>query len=328
MADVPLIFARLDQTLQALVEQLQPLRYRDGGALADDRPGHVRAASAVRVWGQRLVVVQDDVNVLALQGGGTLCEAMLLPAGPGGRRVFGDGAGDKKFKMDLEACITLPDGRLAAFGSGSSPLRERLVVVKPSGEVRVREAGDLYEILHKTTAFSGSELNLEGALVIGDRVRLFQRGNGAPTAELQPVDATGDLPLESFLSWLDRSEAAPQLERIRRYDLGSVGGVRYGFTDAALIPDGRVAFLACAEDSPDALQDGTVLGSRFGVIGRDEARITDIMDETGRPAKLKLEGIEWLEDGQGGSFVVVADMDHPEEPALLGRLRVRGLFIP
>ena len=298
-----------------------------------------------------MVAIQDDVNILAIQDDGKSFQAMLLPTGHGGRRIFGEETGDKKYKMDLEACLVLPDGRLVAFGSGSTSMRERIVLANPldkvgvdkvgvdkvgvdkvgvdevgAGEVRVRDGRDLYADLRKTTAFSGSELNVEGAIIVDDRVRLFQRGNGAPTASLQPVNATGDLPLESFLDWLDRSGPAPHLENIRQYDLGAVSGVRLGFTDAALIPDGRIAFIACAEDSPDAIQDGAVAGACFGIIDNEDARITDILDESGSPAKLKLEGIEWIDDEREGDFLVVADMDSPKEPALLGRLLVRGLF--
>ena len=43
--------------------------------------------------------------------------------------MFDDVRGNKKLKLDLEACIVLPDGRLVAFGSGSSPQREKIVTV-------------------------------------------------------------------------------------------------------------------------------------------------------------------------------------------------------
>src|SRR5690606_8903131 len=146
--------------------------------------------------------------------------------------------------------------------------------------------------LHGRREFAGSELNIEGAVVVGDALRLFQRGNGAPRDGLMPVDATGDLELAGFLRWLDGGPV-PALERVRQYDLGQVGGVRFGFTDATVLPDGRVAFIAGAEDSPDTYHDGIVVGCRFGVIDGDEVRIGEIVDADGRPSRLKLEGIDW-----------------------------------
>lgn len=324
MADVPVIKVRIDPSLTARLSGPVPLRYADGPSRDPGLPGHVRAASAVRRWGRRLVVVQDDVNMLALGTDGGEFEALLLPAGQGGGRCFGHDPDGKRRKMDLEAGVILPDGRLLAFGSGSLPTRERLVLVQPSGRVDLVEAGDLYRLLRETKDFSGSELNVEGALVVGDALRLFQRGNGAPGGGLRPVDATGDLPLRAFLEWLDGGDSPLGLERVRQYDLGTVGGVRYGFTDAALLPDGRTAFIACAEDSPDTVQDGAVMGARFGLIEGDDVRVTDIVDEAGRPVDLKFEGIEHG-GGPSGSFLLVADMDDPDKPAVMGRLEVTGL---
>lgn len=315
--------ARVDARIEAVLGDISPLHYADAGSVADDRPAHVRAASAVRQWGARLVIVQDDVNVLALHAAGTGTGALLLPAGAGGRRVFGDDLGNKHAKMDLEACVTLPDGRLVALGSGSTAARERLVVVDATGDVRTVDGSDCYARLRAEAAFAGSELNIEGALVVGDVLRLFQRGNGAPSATRAPVNATGDLPMEAFLRWLDHGGPAAALIRVRRYDLGRIGAARLGFTDATRMADGRVAFLACAEDSPDAVRDGAVLGCRFGLIDGDDVRMADITDAAGHPCGLKLEGIE-RRAGAPAVFDVVADMDRLTEPALLGQLQVSG----
>jgi hypothetical protein len=49
------------------LERLAALVYADGGSLAEDRDGHVRSASALRRFGDRLLIVQDDVRALALR---------------------------------------------------------------------------------------------------------------------------------------------------------------------------------------------------------------------------------------------------------------------
>lgn len=81
----------------------------------------MRAASAVCRSGGRLVIIQDDTNVLTYRHDDGHTEAVLLPAGEGGRRTFDGWQGNKHAKMDLEACAALPDGRLVALGSGSTP---------------------------------------------------------------------------------------------------------------------------------------------------------------------------------------------------------------
>lgn len=308
--------------MEAVLHDLRPLVYAAGGSLEHDVPGHVRAASAVRRSRARLVIVQDDVNVLALHDTGTTTEALLLPAGRGGVRVFDDLRGNKKAKMDLEACAVLPDGRLVAFGSGSTRSRDRLVVLDGT-QVHVVDAPALYEMLRAEPGFSGSELNVEGAVIVGDRLRLLQRGNGAPRGGQDPVNATGDLPLDEFLRWLAGSASLPRLDRIVHYDLGHIGTVAYTFTDAATVADGRVAFVACAEASPDTMRDGEVLGCRFGILDGGEAHLAEVRHEDGRLAVLKLEGID-ARPGATSTFDVVADMDRPQEPALLGRLEVVG----
>jgi hypothetical protein len=45
---------------------------------------------------------------------------VLLPPHASGRRVFDDTLGNKLEKLDLEACVMLPDARFVAFGSGST----------------------------------------------------------------------------------------------------------------------------------------------------------------------------------------------------------------
>jgi len=305
--------------------EARPLLFGAGDG-ARDLPGHVRAGSALRLWGQRLVVVQDDVHALALldEVSGVVT-ALALPPGADGRRTFGDAIGNKGLKMDLEACLVLPDGRLVAFGSGSTPRREQLVVVDRDLGVRVVAGSDLYAGLRARADFSGSELNLEGAVVSGRSVLLFQRGNGARVAGLEPVNATGELELGAFLAWLDGGPT-PHLVNVRQVDLGAVAGVRFGFTDATALPDGRVAFLAGAEDSPDTFRDGEVVGCRFGLIDGEAIHVADITDVQGLPTRLKLEGLEWRARRDDGSweFAVVADMDRPDLPAVLATLRVTG----
>lgn len=320
--------ARVDPSMSAVLEELVPLLFSGGEDLAADRPAHVRAASAVRRWQGRLVLVQDDVNVLALRDDVGRVEPQLLPWGEDRRRVFDDVRGNKAAKLDLEAGLVLPDGRFVALGSGSTSRRERVVVAWPqSGRIELRETGPMYAALRADREFSGAELNLEGATVVGERLWLFQRGNGAPTAAAEAVDATAELDLAAWVAWLDGRGPFPPPLRVTTYDLGRVEGVRLGFTDAAALPDGCVAFVAVAEASPDAVRDGEVLGCRFGVIADDDVRVCDVTDAQGEPSRLKLEGLE--PDRAGGSpgeppctFWVAVDMDRPEHPAMLGGLRV------
>jgi hypothetical protein len=323
--EVQTLNAALSSRLTATLGVPRLLRYDQGAHPLEDLPGHVRAASSIRRHGHRLVILQDDVSALAVLDPATgSTQPILLPRGPDGMRVFDDVRGNKKFKMDLEACVVLPDDRLVAFGSGSSPRREKIVTIAAGkGAIAQQLSGsDLYAGLRVHAAARGARLNIEGAVLQGGWLRMLQRGNGK--RGLEPWNAILDLPLDGFLGWLDSRHPVPAVRRILEIHLGDVAGIPFGFTDAAVTGDGRIALLACAEDTEDALSDGTVLGCRFGWLDAEDRAVvmTDVVEGDGQPSRLKLEGIETRIDG-GPVFDVVADMDRGDEPAQIAELTVR-----
>ena len=139
-----------------------------------DRPAHVRDGSGVALLGRRLAVVQDDANFLALvEPRSGVVDAVPLPAGPGGLRQFDDGRANKADKLDLEACVAVPDDergglRLLAFGSGSTARRERVAEARgldgAAPALTLHELPAFYAALRAVPAFAGSELNVEGVL--------------------------------------------------------------------------------------------------------------------------------------------------------------------
>ena len=248
---------------------------------------------------------------------------LLLPPGTDGRRSFDDTIGNKHLKMDLEAAVVLPDGRLLAFGSGSARARESIVVVESETGVRVRRAPGLYARLRNHCETVGTELNIEGTVIQGHRLRLFQRGNGAPVTGGRSGSLVLDIDLAQLLRWLEGRGPVPNVTDVLEVDLGAIDGVAFGFTDAAVVVDGRIAFIACAEKSVNVRGDGPVLGCRFGWLDDTGVHVTDVIESDGRATPLKLEGIE-PRSGSTRVFDVVADMDRPDHPALLVELWVSG----
>ena len=328
--------------MSARVVRRVPLLYAEGADPALDRPAHVRAGSGLARLrthaGARVAVVQDDALFLAVVDPATgLAGAVALPAGPGGARQFDTTRGTKHLKLDLEACVALPalgardgGGTLVALGSGSTPRRERALVAalapdEPNGvrDARIVDAAPLYAALREAADFAGSELNVEGAALVGDVVRLFGRGNGAARGDARAVNATCDLDARALLAFLLDGGPPPRPERVAQYALGAIGGVALGFTDAVALGDGRVAFTAAAEDSPDAVEDGAVGGSAIGVIDAGGAvRWTPIADADGGPLADKAEGIALAAD-DGARLWVVTDADDPERPAELCEVELR-----
>ncbi len=301
---------------------------------------------------RRLAVVQDDACFVAIINPKTNAVKDIPFEGVGNLRQFDDSRGNKKSKLDLEAAfgLVLPsmgekesDELLIALGSGSSPVRERFVLVESprspaQAKVSVIQVAELYAAMRANTTFSGSELNIEGAVPIDDDILFFQRGNGAPSATLGPVDATARVARAPLLRRLRSASNAdkyePTLENVVVWDLGAPSTARSDgasaapahrltFTDGALTSKGKTAFLACAEDSPDATKDGPVSAVAIGVLD-DRAGVAELgllLDEDGAPLLDKAEGLAFDPDDSKRAFVVT-DRDDPTAPCELLELRL------
>jgi len=329
----PIIHAIADPALTARVVRSLPLLYAKGADPALDRPAHVRSASGlVRVDGQ-IAVIQDDANFIALIDPATgLARPVTLPAGEGGLRQFDDVRGNKRYKLDLESCVTIGDPSggemLVAFGSGSTPMREKVVIVRrvasDEPEVRVVDASALYAVLRANPDFAGSEMNIEGAVAAAGGLRLFNRGNGAPADGLLPVNATCDLDLAAFLAYVDDSAAArpPSPRNVAQFDLGAIDGFPLTFTDAAVF-GGAILFAAAAEASPDATHDGPVAGCAIGILRDGDARYAVVQNADGSRYPGKIEGI--LPEGNDPArLLAVIDRDDPAAPSELLELVLGG----
>ena len=332
------VVAERSATLVARVTRCIPMTYAAGADPSADRPAHVRAASGLAWFGDRLAVVQDDANFIALVDPVTgLADAVPLPPGAGGVRQFDDSRGNKADKLDLEAVVCVRDRRetlLLVLGSGSTRRREGVAVVDGDGGVTLTRLPRFYASLREATDFAGSELNVEGALLVGGMLRIFARGNGAMRGELLPVNATCDVEWSTFRAHLAHPELAapPAPSNVVQYDLGALGGVTLGFTDAALAGGAgarppRLLYAAAAESSPDAVRDGAVAGSAIGVVTQDahgtRARWTELLGADGERFVAKVEGIA-LKPGSRNEAFVVIDRDDHERPSELCVVRLTG----
>lgn len=330
---IPLYSASFEPAWRAVVVSRQPLLYADGPDAPADRPAHVRAASSLAWLGAWLVLVQDDANFIALVSPQTATvRAIALPRGAGGHRQFDDARGNKHHKLDLEACVVIEsegDFTFLAFGSGSGARRESIVMLEgalgDAPRVQVVEAGALYAALRAQPAFAGSDMNVEGAMVHGDTLRLLARGNGAARDGEVARNASCDLDARALLAWLRAPNGAPPgPERIVQYDLGMLDGIALGFTDAA--PHGQQAlYTAAAEDSPDATRDGAVTGSVIGVmpLGGGPLRHVPLTTASGDAFAEKVEGIARHPLDPRRAYLVI-DSDDPARPSELCEAELVG----
>jgi len=325
--------ARRDPGLRARIVRTVPLRYAAGADPGMDRPAHVRAGSGLAWLDGVLAVIQDDANFVALVDPATgLAAALPLPAGEGGLRQFDDVRGNKRHKLDLEACTAVPDGRggatLVAFGSGSTPAREWVLRLDGAGgtdpRVKLRPAPAFYAQLRRAHDFAGGEMNVEGAAWRDGRIVLLNRGNGAVVDDRHAVDATCEVEWAALRAYLEDADGhpPPPPASIVQYALGEVDGWRLSFTDAAVLGDALV-YTATAEASPNAVDDGPVAGSALGfILAGGEARWAELEDEGGGRFDGKVEGV--ARGPRPGTMYVVVDRDDPHRPSELCEVDLAG----
>jgi hypothetical protein len=218
----------------------------------------ISAASGLVALGDELYVVADDELFLA---------AFDTAGAP--RRRFALFAGElpeeykarKRHKPDLEALTLLPDGRMLALGSGSTPSRMRSVCVDPAQPERLAH-GD-WTPLYAELMRSLPELNIEGAAVQGDRLWLAQRGNGA-----SGMNACVELDLAAACCALANGAPleANVLLAIHPVRLGEIEGAPLSLTDLCAHPGGGLLFSAAAEPSGSTYDDAPTTGSAVGVL--------------------------------------------------------------
>jgi hypothetical protein len=279
------------------------------------RPSYISAASGLVCVCSTMYVVADDELHLGVFSKDTSEPGHLtrlftgeLPSGKAER---------KRQKPDLEAITFvpafdhLPHGALLVMGSASRPNRGRgaLLTLDAHGAV----CGSPHEFdmspIVGPLLQAFDELNIEGAVVVGNELRLFQRGN-----KRHADNAIIRYPLRQVLDALQSSQAdAVAPVAIDRLDLGLIEGIPLCFTDAAVLPGGEMVFCAVAEDADDAYHDGRCVGATIGIADNDGHLLSlHLLD---RP--YKVEGISARLEKDRLELLLVTDADDNSIPAKL-----------
>jgi hypothetical protein len=303
--------------MRVQVERETPLWFGPGSP--------VRAASAIAAFGDGWLVAQDDATHAAwLRPDGITAVRVVEPVE--GHDTFGSAEGTKHLKPDFEAAVALGPGGVLLLGSGSTAARMRASLVTGPGAFTTADLTPVYRRVAEALGLPLERLNLEGATRVGDRLRWFQRGNsaaGVPSAAVD-VDLAALLALLPLLpagpaAQAAQAERAGLVERAgrvevggaRRYDLGAVRGVALAVTDAVALSDGRLLVAAAAEDTPNAVDDGPVVGAAFALLDDDRVLAVAAVPD-GPSGPYKIEGLAVRGPAPGGvSLIAVVDADDP-----------------
>jgi hypothetical protein len=299
--------------MRVAVVGASPLTFDDGSP--------VRAASAIAAFGDGWLVVQDDGTHAAWWRPGSVTAVRVAEA-VGGLEVFTSAAGTKQLKPDFEAACTVPVGGgdgVLLLGSGSTRARMRVSLLTLAGADKTAPgftATDLEPVYHDVAAALGlrvEQLNLEGACLVGDRLRWFQRGNAAAGVPTACADVDAAALVAAVTGEGPAGGVAPGA--VRRYDLGEVGGVALAVTDAVALPGGRVLVSAAAEDTPNAVDDGPVLGAALALLDDDGVvAIAELPDSARGPYKVEGLAVS-AATADGLRLVAVVDADDPALPS-------------
>jgi hypothetical protein len=196
------------------------------------------------------------------------------------------------------------------LGSGSRPNRRTGAIIGLDGEGRIQGSSQAVDLSPIFDSLQGlfHALNIEGAVVSGDELRLLQRGN-----KRHSQNAVIRFQLSNFLLSLSSKRAEPiRPSSIATFELGEIDGVPLGFTDGSALPNGSIVFTAVAEDTDNAYNDGRCTGAAVGIADGDELLCLYRLAEP-----LKVEGVHATREGDAVRLLLVTDADDPAIPASL-----------
>lgn len=277
---------------------------------------HLSAASGLVCAHGRAYVVADDEHHLAVFADAVRAGRLhRIAAG----RLPHDAAARKRRKRDLEVLFALPDAdsavrTLVALGSGSRS-RRRLgvrIALDAHGTPKPRVRPFDLEPLYTPLAARLGEINIEGAFVHATGFTLLNR-----CADDNAGNVAVHYPLRALHDAIDGCRSAIAPRALRHHDLGRLGSVPLGFTDAAPLPGGGWVYSAAAEDRAGSVADGRCTGSVVGLAGADGSLLAQ------RPlaAGLKIEGVAALRTAHGLELCLVSDADDPDQPSCMLRAR-------
>jgi hypothetical protein len=199
----------------------------------------------------------------------------------------------KKLKSDFEAIAHYGDD-CYIFGSGSTENRNKMVQYNTQTKTaKTVDLSYLYALMQSFANIKPEDFNIEGVVFTGNEWYFLQRGNGKSAQN--GIFTVHGKNLENDFTVL-----------FNPFKLPKIKGVQTSFTDAVLV-DGKLYFIACAEDSASTYEDGEVLGSIIGSVNLDKMKIESTLQISD---KHKFEGLTLYQNAtESLEFLLCEDND-------------------
>lgn len=280
--------------------------------LKSDEPTEVAvnaASGLVKSQNHFLVIADDELSLFQFNFEGQT-KVRTLPLKPGSLpNNFKD---RKKQKPDWEALVQLQTANresvLLAVPSGSTNNRMigALVTLNTEGLIDGSSKSSEVDFSKIYAALSEKlpDLNIEGACVLNNQLKFFQRGNGKAG-----VNAIIDLNLDGIVHDMKNQIPldAKNILSVQPFDLGTLNSFKLDFTDACTV-DNTIWFLAVAEDSQSTYEDGKYHGAILGCLDSEGKEVARYEID----CALKPEGL-WVEKEEHRlCFYIVTDADNPQ----------------
>ena len=211
----------------------------------------------------------------------------------------------KSKKPDFEALEMINNEEVIAFGSGSkSPERDvfKRISFNNFEEVQSYTIADFYDSLRNLDILKTSHLNIEAVAYRNNHLYLFNRGRNLIISFIY----------NDFLSYLEGHAALPKLE-VNSYSLPKINGLEAGFSGATTLKNHPyIIFTASVEDTPNAYDDGEIMGSFIGMIKIENDAPSRFLKSAILPItkeKLKVESVTIKEEVKLGETLIVLVTD-------------------
>ncbi|KEO74919.1 hypothetical protein EL17_04380 [Anditalea andensis] len=279
---------------------------------------NIPAASGIGIHEKHMLIIGDNSPYLYLLDH-TAKPLSKIPIYP--LDNYKDGEIAKSIKPDFEALELVKgkvDDEVLIFGSGSkSPQRDIFIHVTLAEQpvIKTYNLVSFYNQLRDNKILRGYELNIEAVALYENKLMLFNRGKNL----IFIYD------YEEFLRFLNSKAPYPP-PSVKELELPKINGFVSGFSGATVIPEtSTLIFTTSVEDTPNAYDDGEVLGSFICMIDLDrldEGVKHFLIEDRNQPMKIKVESVTVLNKISESKIeiLLVTDSDGGESLLLKGHL--------